>query len=288
LRSFGKLTAVRAQLVCAIIIVYLDCKEGAVGTTKLTRKEILSDDPVRENIIRLVGLFQANRAKIGIAVVVVIVLALGFWAWSGYLDSRADAAGATLGKGMAFFMASVSPDAGDDPFAKGDTPVFKSEEDKYQAAAKEFSAAMNSFGAGEAGRSARYYLGLTQLQIGQKEEAKKNLESVAFGSGGRTVGFLAKKALADYYADSGNIKGAEDLLRGMLKDAKCDLPKEDIGMQLAGILAAEGRKDEAIGVLREASETSPVFGVYNQQLLAEIEKLQKDVPVADAPGTMEP
>jgi len=254
-----------------------------VGTTKLTRKEILSDDPVRENIIRFVGLLQANRAKIGVAVIVVIVLALGFWAWSGYLGGRADAAGEMLGRGMAFFSANVSADAEDDPFAKGDTPLFKSDEDKYRAAEKEFSAAADSFGAGEAGKTARYYLGLAQLQLGKKDEAKKNLESVAFGSGGRTVGFLAKKALAGHYADSGNAKDAEDLLRGMIKDSKCDLPKEEIGMQLAGILVAEGKKDEAIGVLREVSEASPVFGVFNQQLMAEIERLQKDASTAATP-----
>jgi len=255
-----------------------------VGTTKLTRKEILSDDPVRENILRLVGLFQANRAKIGVALIAIIVLALGSWAWSRYLDNRAEATGTILGRGMEFFSASVSPDAEDDSYTKGDAPVFKSEEDKYQAAEKEFSVAADSFGAGDAGKTARYYLGLSQIKLGKKEEAKKNLESVAFGSGSRTVGFLAKKALADFYADSGNVKGAEDLLRGMIKDAKCDLPKEDIGIQLAGILVDDGRKDEAIRVLREASEASPVFGFFNQQLLAEIEKLQKDDPAVDSPS----
>jgi len=259
-----------------------------VGTTKLTRKEILSDDPIRERIIRLLGLLQINRAKIGIVVIAVIALVIGFWALSHYLGNRAYAAGAMLGRGMAFFSANVSPDAEDDPYAKGDTPVFKSDEDKYQAAAKEFSAAADSFGAGNAGKAAQYYLGITQLKLGKKEEAQKNLESVAFGSGSLTVGFLAKKALADHYADSGNVKGAEDLLRGMIKDAKCDLPKEDIGMQLAGILVADGKKDEAVKVLREVSEASPVFGVFNQQLLSEIEKLQKDAPAVDVPDAGEP
>ena len=254
-----------------------------MGTTKLTRKEILSDDPVREKIIRIVEFFQKNRQKIGAAVIVVIVLALGYWAFSLHLDSRALTAETMLGKGMAFFSATVSSDAEDDPYAKGSAPIFKSDEDKYQAAAKEFSAVMNSFGAGEAAKTAQYYLGLTQLQLGNKEDAKKSLEAVAFGSGNRTVGFLAKKALAYYHADSGNDKAAEDLLRGMIKDAKCDLPKEDISMQLAEVLVAGGKKDEAIKVLSEASEGSQIFGTYNQQLQSEIEKLQKGVSGTSAP-----
>ena len=258
-----------------------------MGTTKLTRKEIRSGDPVRENIIRLAGILQSNRSKIGGAVIAIIVLALGFWACSRYLDSRAQAASAMLGRGMAFFSANTSLDAEDDPFAKGDKPLFQSDEDKYQAAAKEFSAAADSFAAGEAARTARYYLGLTQLKLGNNDEARKSLESVAFGSGRRTIGFLAKKALADYYADSGNAGAAEDLLRGMIKDAKCDIPKEEISMQLAGILTGEGKKVEAINVLREARDSSPIFGVFNQLLQAEIEKLQKDVP-ADSETDAEP
>ena len=256
-----------------------------MGTTKLTRKEIRSADPVRERIIQLLEILQVNREKIGIAIFAVIVLAIGSWAASRYFDSRAHAAGAMLGNGMAFFMAAVSPDASeDDPYAAGIMPFFISDEAKYMSAAKEFSNAADSFGAGEAGRTARYYLGLTQLRLGENEEAIRNLESVAFGSGRRTVGFLAKKALADYYADSGNVKGAEDLLNGMIRDDKCDLPKEDLGMQLAGILVADGRRDEALRVLREVSEASPIFGIYYQQLLSEIERLQSAAPDAvDAP-----
>ena len=250
-----------------------------MGTTKLTRKEIRSKDPVRENILRMVEFVQTNRSKIGIAVVAVIVLAFGLRIVNAYLGSRAEAAEAMLGRGMAFFSAVVSPDASEDnPYAEGGTPRFLSDDAKYEAAAKEFTAAASSFGAGETKRTARYYLGLTQLQLGKKEDAKKNLESAAFGSGNRTVGFIAKQALADYYADSGDAKGAEDLLRGMINDARCDIPKEHLSMQLADILAAEGKRDEAIVVLRDASEASPVFGVFNQQLLAEIERLQRDVP----------
>ena len=253
-----------------------------MGTTKLTRKEIRSTDPVRENILRLVGLFQENRAKIGIAVILVIALALVGWIGSLYMDRRALAAETILARGMAFFSASVSPLASEEnPYAEGGTPLFISDEAKYEAAAREFSAAANRFGAGEAGRTARYYLGLTQLQQGKTEEAQKNLETVAFGSGRRSVGFLAKKALADHYADSGNARGAEDLLRGMINDPRCDIPKEYLGMQLAGILVAEGKRDEAINVLREASEASPIFGALNQILLDEIERIQRTVP---APG----
>jgi predicted negative regulator of RcsB-dependent stress response len=246
-----------------------------VGTTKLTRKEILSDDFVHEGIIRLFELFRINRAKIAVAAIVIVVLFIGLWAGSHYLDGRALAASERLGTGIAFFQASVSADAADDPYAKGGAPVFKSDEAKYQAAATEFTAAADAFGAGETGKTARYFLGLTQFKLDKKDEAVKTLEKVAFGSGSHTVGFLAKKALASHYAESGNAKGAVDLLQGMLKDSKCDLPKEELSLQLSRVLVADGKKDEAVKVLREASEQAETLGAFGGQLLAEIEKLQK-------------
>ena len=254
-----------------------------MGTTKLTRREIRSNDLVHESIVRLFELLQINRTKIMAAVIVIIVLIIGLWAGSWYLDSRALMAQEQLGRGMNFFLASVSIDADDDPYANGGTPIFKSDEAKYKAAAIEFTAAADTFGAGEIAKSARYFLGLTQLRLNEEAEAIKTLEKVAFGSGSRTIGFLAKNVLASHYAESGKKKEAAELLQGMIKDSKCDLPKEELSLQLSRILVSDGRKDEAVRVLREASEQSDAFGVFNQQLLSEIDKLQNDSVVPASP-----
>jgi len=90
---------------------------------------------------------------------------------------------------------------------------------------------------------ARYYLGLTQLKLGEKEEAIKNLEMVSNNSKARTVGYLAKHVLSSVYATSGNTEEAEKLLRSMIADAKYDLPKEELSIQLSRILVAEGKKE---------------------------------------------
>ena len=255
-----------------------------MGTTKLTRKEIRSNDLVHDGIVRLFGLLQINRTKITAAVIVIIILVIGLWAGSWYLDGRALVAQEQLGRGMDFFSASVSAEADDDPYANGETPAFKSDEARYKAAAIEFTAAADTFGAGETAKSARYFLGLTQLRLNEKDEAVKTLEKVAFGSGSRTVGFLAKNALASHYAESGKNKEAAELLQGMIRDSKCDLPKEELSLQLSRILVSDGRKDEAVRVLREASEQSDAFGVFNQQLLSEIDRLQNDSTVPASPA----
>jgi len=246
-----------------------------VGTTKLTRKEILAEDPVHEAIIRFIEFFRVNGQKIGIAAAAVVVAAFAVYGGLQYLNNREIQAQEQFGKGLNFFHSEVTPDATDDPYSKGPTPTFRSDAAKYKAAAKEFSAVASRYGSGKISIVARYYLGLAQQQLGQKKESIQNLESVANNSRDRTIGFLAKKVLSTCYLDSGNYKGAREILESMIKDPQCDLPKEELSIQLSRVLIAQGKRDEAIKVLHAADSQSPAFGVFKQQLTAELERLQK-------------
>jgi predicted negative regulator of RcsB-dependent stress response len=259
-----------------------------VGTTKLTRKEILAEDPVHEAIMQLIEFFRVNGSKVGVAAAAVVLLALGIYGGLQYLNSREIQAEEQLGKGMDFFHAEIVPDATQDPYSKGPTPTFRSDAEKYQAAAKEFSSVVSRYGYGKMSIVARYYLGLAQLQLGQRKEAVQNLEAVASNSRNRTVGFLAKKVLATNYFNSGNYRGARELLESMIKDPQCDLSKEDLNIQLARVLAAEGKRDEAIKVLREANSQGLAFGVFKRQMAAELDRLQKESKTGTGPRSAHP
>jgi predicted negative regulator of RcsB-dependent stress response len=259
-----------------------------VGTTKLTRKEILAEDPVHEAIMHLVEFFRSNGKLIGILAPAAVLVAFGIYIGIQYLSGREVQAQEQLGKGMAFFHAQVAPDATDDPFSKGPTPTFRSDTAMYQAAAKEFSSIVSRFGYSKISTVARYYLGLSQLQLGQKKEAIQNLESAAGNSRNRTVGYLARRVLATESASSGNYKGAREMLEGMIKDPQYNLPKEDLSIQLSRVLVAMGKRDEAVKVLREASAQGPAFSALKQQLTTELDKLQKANQTGSEPSPAKP
>jgi predicted negative regulator of RcsB-dependent stress response len=246
-----------------------------VGTTKLTRKEILAEDPVHESMIQLVEFLKQNGRKVGIVAVVIVLLAVGVYGGMQYLDYRQGQAQQMLWKGMSYFHADIAADATADPYGKGPVPSFKDETARYQAAAKEFSSIMSGFGYSKISVVARYYLGLCQLQLGQKKEAVQTLETVANNSKDRTVGFLAKKVLAADYLSIANYPKAKEILEGMIRDPQCDLPKEDLNIDLSRVLVAQGKRDEALKVLREAGAQGQQFSTQKQRVLAELEKLQK-------------
>jgi tetratricopeptide (TPR) repeat protein len=253
-------------------------RKDTVGTNKLTRKEILAEDPVHEAMVRIVEFFQTHGQTIGIVVAAAAVLSIGIYGGLQYLENREMQAQERLGKGIDFFHAQIAADATNDPYSKGPVPVFKSDAAKFQAAAKEFSALASGYGFSKVSIVARYYLGLAQLQLGQKKEAAQNLESVAANSRNRTLGYLAQKILARNEASSGNHKRAREILDGMIKDPQCALPKEDLTIELSRVLVAQGKRDEAIKVLRDAISQGAAWSMLKQQVAAELDKLQKANP----------
>ncbi len=246
-----------------------------MGTNKLTRKEILAEDPVHEAMVRLVEFFKERGRTIGYAAIGVVALILAIFGGIKYLDRRESQAQERLSQGMAFFHAQVAPDAPKDPFGKGLVPLFSSDAAKYKAAAGEFSSLVSGYGHAKVSIIARYYLGLSQLQLGQKKEAVENLEAVANNSRDRLVGNLAKKALARTLAGSGNPKRSREILEGMIKDPQCSLPKQDLSIELSRVLMAMDKRDEAVKVLQDASKQGTAFSALQQQVAAELDKIQR-------------
>jgi tetratricopeptide (TPR) repeat protein len=259
-----------------------------VGTTKLTRKEILHEDPVHEVLVWVIEFFRANGAKAVAGVIAVAVLIFGIYSGMQYLDTRESLAQDRLGKAMDYFSASIDPRATGDPFGNGPNAVFRNDTEKYRAVVKELSPIASGFGYGQVSVIARYYVGLSQVRLGEKKEAAENLKSVASNSKNRTLGFLAKEALAIDESNSGNYKAAQQLLEGIIKDPQCDLQKDELNIQLSRVLVAEGKRDEAIKVLLDASTQNAELGPFKQQLMAELEKLQKASPAGTEPEQVLP
>jgi predicted negative regulator of RcsB-dependent stress response len=261
-----------------------------VGTTKLTRKEILAEDPVHEAIMQIVDFVREQGKTIGIVLGGALLLAVGVYFLLQYLDNREAQAQQALAKGIDYYHAEIDANASADPYAKGPTPVFKTESAKYDAASKEFQSVISRYGYSKIAIIARYYTGLIDLRQGRTKEAIQSLETVGNNSRDRTVGYLAKQVLAEEYIATGNFKGAQAILEGMIRDPQCELPKDELSIDLSRALAAQGKRDEALQVLRTAREQNPT-SMLQSEVTQELNKLQSSPAVrldAENPGTARP
>ncbi len=244
-----------------------------MGTTKLTRKEILTEDPVHEAIIQIVEFFRTQGRLVAAVGIGVVILAVGGYFGNDYLQAREQQIQQQLGRALDLYHARIDPNAADDPYAKGPEPAFRSENAKYQAAIKEFSAVASRYASGKLGITAKYYLGLCYLKLGQNNEALRPLEEVRNNTKDRTLGYLAKKVLSRYYLTAGNYKASQELLDSMIKDPQCDLPKDDLNLDLSRVYEAQGKRDEALKILRKVREDSANSG-FQSLVVQEITRLE--------------
>ena len=84
---------------------------------------------------------------------------------------------------------------------------------------------------------------------------------------------LAKMALATQYAETGDIQQAQGILEGLMKDPQGQIPKQAVGIQLAHVLTAQGKRDDAIKVLHDAKDLDPESAL-NGQLSVELNRLE--------------
>ena len=225
-----------------------------MSTTKLTRKEIAAD-PIHDALISTVEILRARAKIISLAGAALVLLLVGIYFGLHYLDARDNAAQQELAKGMDYYHGMVdAANAKDDPYANGVVPIFRSDEAKYRAASTFFSSVASRHGSSKIGVIGRYYLGLCQKQLGLKSEAIATLQAVAINTSDRTVGYLAQKVMASYYVETGDAKRGQEILQAMLKDPQCDLPKEDLQVDLSRAYMAQGNRTEALKVLRDAQE----------------------------------
>jgi hypothetical protein len=248
-----------------------------VSTTKLTRKEI-SADPIHDALIHTIETVRTSAKLISLVAAGIVVIMLGVYFGLRYMSARDLVAQTELAKGMDYYHGMIdAAKAKDDPYAAGPTPTFRNEEAKLRAAGAIFGPLATRFGSSKLGVIARYYQGLCQLQLGQKSEGTASLEAVANNTSDRTVAFLAKKVMAQQLMESGDPKKAQDLLQAMLKDPQCDLPREDLLVDVSRALMAQGKKAEAIKTLEEAQATG-AGGMLQSQVFQELSKIQ------EAPG----
>jgi len=260
-------------------------EEGIVGTTKLTRKEILAEDPIRATMVRIVDTLRLRGRALGILAGVIVLLVMGGYFSLKYLSQRELRAQEELGRAMELYHAQIDASAPDDPYSKGPLPVFRNEEAKYKAAGEAFSLIHSGYGSSKVAVIARYYQGLSQMKLGQKEDAVRNLEEVKNNTRDRTLGYLAKKVLATYYMESGNQTEASTILEGMIRDPQCELPKEALRVELVRAYLGAGNLDQARKTLKEAREDTS-GGMLTSMLTQEFERLEKKAgqkPAAEQP-----
>lgn len=157
---------------------------------------------------------------------IVAAVVLGAW-W--YMQYREKTASQALAQAMTVYNAPLTT-AGQPP--TGTTKQFATTQDRAKAARDEFKNVAQKYGRSNAGEIARYFVGLTDMDLNDNQAAEQDLKD-AGNSGNKDVAALSKLALASLYRKEGKAQQAIQLYKDIADHPTNAAPKEVAQLQMA-------------------------------------------------------
>jgi hypothetical protein len=194
-------------------------------------RHALKQDALVEATRTSVDWFQENRSRvIAAAVAAVICLALLITGIALY-NSRSAAADVALGEAMDTYSAPLAQPG--QPATPGEKQ-FATAADRAKAANQQFVQVASQYSLFSAATVARYFAGITAIDLGQTGAAETDLQKVVDGHNAE-VAALAKVALANLYQHTNRESQAVVLLNQVIAKPTSTVPADAAKLQLAAI-----------------------------------------------------
>ena len=194
---------------------------------RLSRRELKTDE-FADRLATVTGFFSRNRKQVLLgsgAALLAVVIVVGVLM---YVRSRQTAASEVFGKALTTYHAMVV----ETPPAGYKLPTFKTPEEKYTEAIRQFTDVSEQFGSYSVGKWARYYIALSQRELGQNAVAEQGLLAIA-ADGDANLAAVAKMALAGLYQKTSRTADAEKLYRELESSPTVMVPKPTVQIALA-------------------------------------------------------
>lgn len=193
---------------------------------------------------------QGKLTAAAIAIVVIAAIALGGWY---YISSQDEKASFDFAAAVRTFQEPVRP-AGT-PEQAG-FPSFDSSQARATAARKQFQAVADNYPSTRTGKMARYFVGLTDAELGDNATAEQNLQKAA-GSSDAELASLGKFALASVYDAEKKDAQAVDLYRQLVDKPTLTVSKVTAQFELARFYESHQKPDEAKKVYEQIEKENP-------------------------------
>jgi predicted negative regulator of RcsB-dependent stress response len=193
------------------------------------------------------------------AVVILGVGTLVYWNW------RSSAAEAALGQAIDLYNTPLA-----EPGAPPEAGVYTTAAARATEANREFVAVAHDFGWLPQGTKARYFAGVSYMELGQNGNAQTELTAAA-GSWNRNIANLAKMALAGLYHQTNRDSEAISLYNELAAKPSITVSAGVAQLALADLYVSEGKVDQARALwakVKDADKDGAAGQIAEQKLAA--------------------
>jgi tetratricopeptide (TPR) repeat protein len=230
-----------------------------------TRHALKQDNFVQATTTGLDWL-EANRSrvlKVTVPVLIVLLMAIAGIAFWNQKSGQADVA---LGKALSIYSSPLAQPG--QPALPG---TYATSADRAREANKQFLVVAQQYGWLEAGKQARYFAGLSYIDLGQTGPAEEQLQQVA-NSGSGHIAPLAKMALAGLYHRTGRDSQAIDLYKQLIAKPSDTVPATQAQLALAALYQSQNNLAAAKEIYAKLKDTDKdtAAGKIAEQKLTEL------------------
>ncbi len=194
-----------------------------------------------------------HKSILAAAAVAVLVLAgLGFGGWY-YLNQQDQKASMDLNQAVRTMDTSLRP-AGMPP--QPDFPTFASSKERATQARQQLQAIVDKYPHTHTADLARYFLGLTEAELGDKTAAEQTLKAVA-GLHNEDLSSLGKFALASVDRSQNRNPQAIDLYNALIAKPSSTVSKSAAQLELAATYEAAQRPADAKRIYEQVQKENP-------------------------------
>ena len=213
-----------------------------------------------------------HKGKLIVAAIVAIgLLTTGFGGWY-FLRQQDQKASVDFNRAVRTLDTAIRP-AGTPP--QPDFPTFASAKERAEEARKQFQQVVDSYPHTRTSEFARYFLGVTDMDLGNNAAAERELKEVA-DSRRHDLAALAKFALASLYRKTGRDKDAIEIYKNLAEKPTDTVSKAVAQMELADLYQEKQQPQEARRILEQVQKENPNSQVASlaSSKLAELGKPQ--------------
>jgi predicted negative regulator of RcsB-dependent stress response len=194
-------------------------------------RHALKQDRLVEATRTSVDWFQENRSRVVTASIAAIICLVLVVAGLVLYGKRSAAAELAFGEAMDTYNTPLAQPG--QPAAPGER-TFATAAERAKLANQQFLQIAGQYGLFEAGKTARYFAGLTAIDMGQTGTAETDLKQVADGHDA-ALASLAKLALANLYQQTNRSGQAAELLQQLIAKPTSTVPADAARLQLAAL-----------------------------------------------------
>ena len=186
----------------------------------------------------------------GAVLAAVAAITLGGWY---YFSQQDDKASVELNQAIRTMDTPVRP-ANMPP--QPDSPSFASSKERASEARKQFQAVVDKYPHTHSADAARYFLGITAIDLGDNASAERALQAVA-SARNDDLAALARFALASVYRNSNRTKDAIDIYTKLMDKPAATVSKVTAQLELAATYQANQQPLEAKRLYEQIQKENP-------------------------------